>query len=107
MILTTVSFDRDSLLVDLKNRINVLEAMDTVFSTVKKMQKMAAEQSRAEKTNFNNNKKRRVHPGPSTWARPHDKKMKKRSRKKKKKEKKKGKKRKKKKKKRKKEEEEE
>ena len=52
MILTTVSFDRDSLLVDLKNRINVLEAMDTVFSTVKKMQKMAAEQSRAEKTNF-------------------------------------------------------
>ena len=49
MILTTVSFDRDSLLVDLKNRINVLEAMDTVFSTVKKMQKMAAEQSRAEK----------------------------------------------------------
>ena len=57
MILTTVSFDRDSLLVDLKNRINVLEAMDTVFSTVKKMQKMAAEQSRAEKTNFNNNKK--------------------------------------------------
>ena len=49
MILTTVSFDRDSLLVDLKNRINVLEAMDTIFSTVKKMQKMAAEQSRAEK----------------------------------------------------------
>ena len=36
MILTTVSFDRDSLLVDLKNRINVLEAMDTIFSTVKK-----------------------------------------------------------------------
>ena len=31
MILTTVSFDRDSLLLDLKNRINVLEAMDTIF----------------------------------------------------------------------------
>ena len=47
MILTTVSFDRD-----LKNRINVLEAMDTIFSTVKKMQKMAAEQSPAEKNKF-------------------------------------------------------
>ena len=52
MILTTVSFDRDSLLLDLKNRINVLEAMDTIFTTVKKMQKMAAEQSPAEKNKF-------------------------------------------------------
>ena len=52
MILTTVSFDRDSLLLDLKNRINVLEAMDTIFSTMKKIQKMTAEQSRAEKNKF-------------------------------------------------------